>query len=229
MGLRPTQSLKWNLTTSARWLHETEARCECGADLDSLGRDRAACPRSGRLSTRALGPEKDTGQDLPGGGSHCAMQCQAEGHGHRNVCTGREGNRSSRIGAPTAPRSAACGRRHNPVRPDSEQRSSPQRCSGERRSLLSSLLEGGGIRNRRKVERRSHSVYRRSCGGPIKGSTTVMRRPAFLAWKKRWSRMIGISCGRAFANSLAAVANATHTLAGVDGKMPDLADLLGEG
>ena len=33
--------------------------------------------------------------------------------------------------------------------------------------------------------------------------------------------MIGISCGRAFANSLAAVANAP----GVDGEMPDLADL----
>ena len=41
--------------------------------------------------------------------------------------------------------------------------------------------------------------------------------------------MIGISCARAFANSLAAVATAPHTLAGVDGEMPDMADLLGEG
>ena len=72
-------------------LHVTEAKCECGADLDRLGRHRAACPRSGRLSTRAFGTRKDTGQDSPGGGSHCVMQWQAEGHGHRSVCTGREG------------------------------------------------------------------------------------------------------------------------------------------
>ena len=39
---------------------------------------------------------------------------------------------------------------------------------------------------------------------------------------------MGISCGRAFANSLTAVANAPHTLAGVDGEMPDLADFFGE-
>ena len=30
----------------------------CGSDLVSLERHRAACPRSGRLRTRALGPEK---------------------------------------------------------------------------------------------------------------------------------------------------------------------------
>ena len=106
-------------------------------DLDSLGRHRAACPRSGRLH-QSFGTRKVTCQDLPGGGSHCTMQCQAEGHGHRSVCTGREGNRSSRIGTPTAPRSAACSRRHSPVRPDSERRSSPQRCSGGRRSMLKS-------------------------------------------------------------------------------------------
>ena len=35
-----------------------EARCECGMLLDSLGRHRAACPRSGRLRRRAMAPEK---------------------------------------------------------------------------------------------------------------------------------------------------------------------------
>ena len=39
-------------------LQVTEARCECGAALDSKGRHRAACPHSGRLRTRALAPER---------------------------------------------------------------------------------------------------------------------------------------------------------------------------
>ena len=30
----------------------------------------------------------------------------------------------------------------------------------------------------------------------------VLRRSAFLAWTRRWSRMLSVSCGRAFANSL---------------------------
>ena len=60
-------------------------------------------------ANQSLGTRKITGQDLPGGGSHSAMQCQAEGHGHRRVCTRRESNRSAGIGAPTAPRSTARG------------------------------------------------------------------------------------------------------------------------
>ena len=36
----------------------TEAFCECGSPLDVWGRHRAACPRSGRLRARAVGPER---------------------------------------------------------------------------------------------------------------------------------------------------------------------------
>ena len=36
----------------------TSAVCECGASLDLLGRHRAACPRSGRLRTRAVPTER---------------------------------------------------------------------------------------------------------------------------------------------------------------------------
>ena len=35
-----------------------EATCACGGFLDSLGRHRAACPQSGKLRTRAVGPER---------------------------------------------------------------------------------------------------------------------------------------------------------------------------
>ena len=39
-------------------LSVVEARCECGMLLDSLGRHRAACSRSGRLRRKAVAPEK---------------------------------------------------------------------------------------------------------------------------------------------------------------------------
>ena len=39
-------------------LQVSEALCECGIVLDRQGRHRAACPRSGRLKTRAMAPER---------------------------------------------------------------------------------------------------------------------------------------------------------------------------
>ena len=39
-------------------LEVVESQCECGTPLDTLERHRAACPRSGRLRTRAGPPER---------------------------------------------------------------------------------------------------------------------------------------------------------------------------
>ena len=55
----------------------------------------------------------------------------------------------------------------------------------------------------------------------------VLRRSAFLAWRKRWTRMVSVSCARAFATSL--VVGQCDAWAGVDGSAPDLADLYREG
>ena len=49
-----------------------------------------------------------------------------------------------------------------------------------------------------------------------------LQRSAFLAWRRRWTRMLAVSCSRAFACSL--VSGGT-VLDGVDGVTPDLADL----
>ena len=43
-------------------LHATDARCECGAPFDELGRHRTACRRSGRLRVRAVNPERTLGR-----------------------------------------------------------------------------------------------------------------------------------------------------------------------
>ena len=50
----------------------------------------------------------------------------------------------------------------------------------------------------------------------------ALQRPAFLAWRRRWARMLAVSCCRAFSSSLI---SAGVALDGVDSITPDLADL----
>ena len=52
----------------------------------------------------------------------------------------------------------------------------------------------------------------------------VLQGSSFLAWKRQWTRMLEVSCRRAFATSLVSRGTA---LDGVDGENPDLADLFG--
>ena len=53
-------------------------------------------------------------------------------------------------------------------------------------------------------------------------------RPAFLAWRRQWARMISISCARAFATSLLAGPRALYAVAGADGETPDAVSLFCE-
>ena len=52
----------------------------------------------------------------------------------------------------------------------------------------------------------------------------AVRFPSFLAWRKRWCRMLSVSCSRAFCGSL--FLTAEDLLVGTDGAAPALADLL---
>ena len=52
----------------------------------------------------------------------------------------------------------------------------------------------------------------------------ALRFSSFLAWRKRWCRMLSVSCSRAFCGSL--VSTADDQLTGTDGAAPELADLL---
>ena len=55
---------------------------------------------------------------------------------------------------------------------------------------------------------------------------SVLRRSTHLAWRRRWTRMLAVSCGRSFADSL--VSAKWDTWRGTEGARPDLADLFGE-
>ena len=61
-------------------------------------------------------------------------------------------------------------------------------------------------------------------GGRARNAPPLLRWSSFLAWRRRWSRMFAVSCGRAFDSSL--VTSCSVTLDGQDGPPPDLADLL---
>ena len=62
--------------------------------------------------------------------------------------------------------------------------------------------------------------------GAARDASPSPRRSAFLAWRRRWSRMISISCSRAFACSL--IASPAEAWDGTDGATPDLTDLFQE-
>ena len=57
-------------------LDVTEARCECGGAVDLYGRHRAACSRSGRLRTRAVGPERTVARVCRGAGATVRWQAK---------------------------------------------------------------------------------------------------------------------------------------------------------
>ena len=55
----------------------------------------------------------------------------------------------------------------------------------------------------------------------------IFRGSAFFGWRKRWTRMLAVSCGRAFASSL--VSPRSAGLDGQDGHPPDFAELFASG
>ena len=57
-------------------LQITETRCECGSQLDKLGRHQGACPRSGRLRSKALPIEQNPGTSLPRSKASVRCNCR---------------------------------------------------------------------------------------------------------------------------------------------------------
>ena len=54
----------------------------------------------------------------------------------------------------------------------------------------------------------------------------VLQGSAFWAWRRRWVRMLAISCARAVASSF--FSSPADMWTGTDGPVPDMADLFGE-
>ena len=125
------------------------------------------------------------------------------------------------VGAPRATAATVNGAALLQARRDKEAKYA-ELVTSERCRLVVVALETGGRWSTEALEFVADLASSRARDAP-----PVLRRSAFLAWRKRWTRMLSVSCARAFATSL--VVSHTDAWAGVDGSAPDLADLYREG
>ena len=90
--------------------------------------------------------------------------------------------------------------------------------NGDRCRLVVVGVETGGRWSDEAVTFLDHLASARAREPPI------LRGSAFFMWRRRWSRMLAVACGRAFAQSLVSAAEGSCR---VQGPTPDLADLCG--
>ena len=225
-----------------RWpLQIVEAQCECGALLDVQGRHRAACPRSGRLRSRAVGPERTLARVCREAGA--TVRCNVHLR-DMNVAVSATDMRSIEVLATGLPlhhgaqlavditlRTALTSASHAcpsaatidgavlvKARADKE-RKYAELVNGDRCRLVVIGVETGGRWSDEVVTFLDHLASARAREAP-----PILRGSAFFMWRRRWSRMLAVACGRAFAQSLVSAAEGS---CGVEGPTPDLADLCG--
>ena len=220
----------------------TEAMCECGGQNDLLGRHRAACPRSGRLKRRAVPTEITMARICREAGAtvrrnvklrdmnvHVAATDEREvevvaaglpiHHGAQLAADITLRSATSSCGAPRPNAAVVNGAVLTQARRDKEVKYS-ELVPAERCRLVVIALETGGRWSTEALNFVEDMANSRAREAPPR-----LRRSAFLAWRKRWTRMLSVSCARSFATSL--VTGQQDVMAGVDGSTPDLADLFG--
>ena len=217
-------------------LQVSEARCECGAILDREGRHRAACARSGRLKTRALAPERTLARVCREAGATVRYNARLR---DMNVAVTAQDDRAVEVLASGLPLffgaqlavdiTLRCALTAEGTAQPGAARFDGAVCSRAREEKERKYVELlRGDRCRLVVV----ESLRREVDGAKKARQMLQARHMFhsaaLAWRRRWSRLLSVSCARSFASSLVALPTAMHALGGADGCAPDLADLFAE-
>ena len=193
--------------------------------------------RSGRLRARAVGPERSLAHVCREAGA--TVRCHAKLR-DMNVAVSAQDERATEVvasGLPihhgaqlavdvvlTAQGLASPGAAHINgaaalrARRDKELKYQ-ELVAGNRCALVVVAVETGGRWSTEAVDFVSSLAGARARDAP-----PLLRRSSFLSWRRRWSRMLAVSCGRAFANSL--LTSCSVTPDGQDGPPLDLADLL---
>ena len=127
------------------------------------------------------------------------------------LASGLEMNHGAQLAVDITVRSAvtSCGR----ARPNAA-----ELCEGDRCRLAVVGIETGG-----RWSPEALSFVDQLAASRAREAPPALRFSSFLAWRKRWCRMLSVSCSRAFAGSL--VSFAADQLEGTDGRAPELADL----
>ena len=187
----------------------TEARCECGGQNDIFGRHRAACPHSGRLKRRAVPTERTLARVCREAGATVTRNVRDMKVSARDVAAGLPIHHGAQlavditlrsavtsVGAPRATAATVNGAALSQARRDKEAKYA-ELVASERCRLVVVALETGGRWSTEALEFVADMASSRARDAP-----PVLRRSAFLAWRKRWTRMLSVSCARAFATSL---------------------------
>ena len=146
------------------------------------------------------------------------------------VASGLEMNHGAQLAVDITVRSAvtSCGRaRPNAATVDgavlvearhNKEMKCAELCEGDRCRLVVVGVETGG-----RWSPQALSFVEQLAASRAREAPRALRFSSFLAWRKRWCRMLSVSCSRAFAGSL--VSSADDQLEGIDASVPELADL----
>ena len=223
-------------------LQMTEAHCEgCHAQLDTLGRHRASCARSGRVKKRATPIERIVGRIFQEAGATVRQNVFLR---DMNVDVCADDARNIEVLAQDLPcyggvqlavdvtlRSLlTCeGEAHAhaadmdgamlvKARADKET-AYPELATSGRCKLIVMAIETGGRWSEESVD-----VLKELSHAKAQEAPSFMRFQVGLLWERRWTRMLGVTCATAFAASL--VEPARHlSWCHTGGKTPLLADL----
>ena len=201
-------------------LSVTSAVCECGARLDLLGRHRAACPRSGRLRTRAVPTERTLARVCREAGASVRVNAKLR---DMNVQIRADDERAIEVLASGLPifhgaQLAVDITLRSPLtsgglpRPEAAHVDGVvllHRARGDKEAKYSELLQGNrchlvvvGVETGGRWSSEAATFVDHLASGRVREVPSVLRRSAHLAFRRRWMRMIAVSCSRAFAASL---------------------------
>ena len=99
-----------------------------------------------------------------------------------------------------------------------KQRKYTELVHNDRCQLVVVALETGGCWSDEATK-----FFNELAGSRAREVPPMLRGSTFYGWLRRWTRMLSISCGRAFASSL--VSSRSEAVEGQDGPAPDLAVL----
>ena len=215
-------------------LQVTEVRCECGVPLDNRGRHRAASSRSGRLKSRALAPERTPARVCREAGA--TVRYNAKLRDMDLDVSANNDDRATEVLATGLPLyfgaqlavdiTLRCALASDGTAQPGAARMDGAVCTRawedkERKYSEAVALETGGRWSEESLQFVESLAAVRARDAP-----PALFHSAALAWRRRWARMIAVSCARSFASSLVAIpSTALQSLGGADGCVPDLADL----
>ena len=197
----------------------TEAKCECGAPLDQRGCHRAACPRSGRLRSRAVPVERTLARVCHEAGA--TVRCNVKlrdlnvavaAHDERAIeviASGLPCYHGAQLAVDVTLRSplTSCGSARSRAadedgailaraRKDKETKYS-ELTTGARCRLVVVALETGG-----RWSDEAATFVRLLAEARARDAPPCLRKSMSLAWARRWTRMLAVAAGSAFATSL---------------------------